>query len=308
VTIPPVLTRRGLRFAAPVAAGALLTVALAAGIPRSTGSNLATKCPIAVPSAIGSGVTVALVDTTGSVDNEVVPGVEILALSNDRRDHASAHATAVASIFAACAPRARLVAIDAHIPGSPFGSVAAKGVQLALDQSPDILLMAFGTPYDGDALRRVVARAIDGGTLVVAPAGNTRERSVELGEDQPAPYLHWNEPIYPAAYGGVLSVGSLDVSGGMTSRFSQSRSYVDVVAPGSGLAVIRDGGRVVVSGTSFAAPQVAALAALALESNPGMSAANLHRALRDAATPLPLTLGDPAAGAGRADARGLETP
>jgi len=92
-----------------------------------------------------------------------------------------------------------------------------------------------------------VARAVGLGSLVVASSGN------ELGAGNPT--------IYPASCPHVLTVGSVGREN-VPSPFSSANAAVDLVAPGERLPVgLPDGSGRLVSGTSFAAPIVAAAAA-----------------------------------------------
>jgi len=68
--------------------------------------------------------------------------------------------------------------------------------------------------------------------------------------------------LYPAKYAGVVAVGSVDQDL-QHSSFSNYGPDIDLWAPGRDiLSATRDGGYGLMSGTSFAAPQVAAVGAL----------------------------------------------
>ena len=74
--------------------------------------------------------------------------------------------------------------------------------------------------------------------------------------------------MYPAAYEGVLAVGSVDTNA-EHSKFSARGEEVDVVAVGE--QVVTTGvldGVMVTEGTSMAVPQVAAVASVILEKHP----------------------------------------
>ena len=96
-------------------------------------------------------------------------------------------------------------------------------------------------------LERVVARVIERGHVLVAAVGN----------DGPAA-----PPLYPAAYPGVVGVTGVDRRGRVLLEACRG-PHVAFAALGANLqAAAIPGGRVDARGTSYAAPQVAALLAL----------------------------------------------
>jgi subtilisin family serine protease len=89
-------------------------------------------------------------------------------------------------------------------------------------------------------------------------------------------------PVYPAALGldNILTVTSSDAFGRLAPGSNWGRRHVDVMAPGEGLAVIdhrRAEGKA--SGSSFAVPRVAALAARLLARHLEWRAPELKRAM-----------------------------
>jgi subtilisin family serine protease len=118
---------------------------------------------------------------------------------------------------------------------------------------------------------------------VVAAAGNAQPGQAPS-----------SEPLYPAAYPGVLSVAaSTDggvvnpANGGHALAFSEYGDAANIAAPGIGLlSTWWDGNYAVESGTSFSAPLVAAAAALVLAANPSLSGPQVTTLLRETASPL----------------------
>ena len=96
-----------------------------------------------------------------------------------------------------------------------------------------------------------------------------------------------SERYYPAALPGVIAVGSVGADR-RPSRFTTRGAHVALCAPGENLASAGLGGYTLGSGTSFAAPLVAAACALMLSRAARHSAAlsaDTVRALLDARPP-----------------------
>jgi stage II sporulation protein D len=146
----------------------------------------------------------------------------------------------------------------------------------ALRDPPDLAVDTF-SPVEAAAVRYATSH----GVLVVAAVGNSDD----------APSTPWPYASYPAALPHVLGVGALSQDGSVPPFSNRDAAFVDLVAPGTGIlstfpraiteqrasctdqgysdcgtAEYRDG-----SGTSFAAPQVTAAAALLLAYRPGLT-------------------------------------
>ena len=128
------------------------------------------------------------------------------------------------------------------------------GVKIAVDLGARILNMSFGTPESAieagmskphaDVIRYAAAR----GCVLVAASGNSGKE----------------EQFWPAAFDEVIAVGSVDADG-QPSHFTSSGKHVALCAPGERIATCAlEGKYQLATGTSFAAPFVAAAAALLL--------------------------------------------
>ena len=278
---------------------AVVVGALAAWLaPKVIGSEgiESGRCPIVVPES-GASPTIVLIDSAGTVDPEVVDVESQYPVADTSGRQISVHATAMAALVNACAPDARLIAMAPGNQELQFGVDAAASLRLAIESEPDVILIGFGTPVDSEALQAAVAAAEANDVLIVAPAGNTRAPSALLGDRQGVPLYNWNEPIYPAAYETVLAVGALDADHLRSADFSQDLPYVDVAAPGTSLFLPGElFAEIELTGTSYAAPQVAAIVAIARWLAPDLSSEEVRRLVF--ATAQPLEQHNTAAGAG----------
>lgn len=169
----------------------------------------------------------------------------------------SAHGTAVASLlvgrarrFAGAAPGAALYAADIYC-GEPTGGAAtqllAAFAWLARERVPVINVSLVGPP--NAALERVVKTLAARGHLIVAAVGN----------DGPAA-----PPLYPAAYPEVIAVTGVDARDRVLPEAGRG-PHVAFAAPGADMLVAVSGSDDLAParGTSYAAPLVAGLLALA---------------------------------------------
>jgi hypothetical protein len=137
-----------------------------------------------------------------------------------------------------------------------------------------------------------IAYARSKNVVVVAAAGNSRAQG---------------SPIqYPAADAGVITVAATD-STDTVANYSNAGDYVDVAAPGSAIVstyprVLHTPGYGRLSGTSMAAPHVAAVAALLVADRPGITPDEVETALKTSAIDLGGPGRDNDYGYGRVDA------
>jgi subtilisin family serine protease len=198
----------------------------------------------------------------------------------------SVHGTAVASLlvgrtrgFGGAAQGATLYAADVYC-NSPTGGTAVKIVDalawMANEQVPVINLSLVGPA--NRMLEGVLRTLISRGHVIVAAVGN----------DGPA-----SPPLYPAAYPDVIGVTAVDVRKQVLPEAVRGPQVV-FSAPGSEMAVAASGekGFSRARGTSFAAPLVAGLLAIAYDMTSGMQAGASRRAI-DALIQEAVDLGPP---------------
>ena len=110
----------------------------------------------------------------------------------------------------------------------------------------DVINMSLGVSSDSSRLKRAVTYAVNHGAIVVSAVGNDGNTTM----------------YYPAGYDNIIGVGSVDKSLDK-SWFSQNNKSVFVTAPGEELESLSVLGYTNNAGTSFSAPHVTALAAVA---------------------------------------------
>ena len=127
----------------------------------------------------------------------------------------------------------KLIIHDIIITDSNRVSVEAlyDSLKVAKNLEPDIINLSLGVSYDDENIRNIIEDLISDGVTVVAAAGNKFGMTAQ----------------YPARYDNVISVGSLDKKGDISS-FS-ARKNVDEY---------RIGEYNLFSGTSFSTPIVTA--------------------------------------------------
>lgn len=142
----------------------------------------------------------------------------------------------------------------------------ARGIRFAVSKGAKIINFSFGIPkvMVTEVLTKAMDDAHDSGVVLVAAAGNNGKK----------------RPVFPCNYKNVICVGSLDANN-KPLRSSNYGHMVDVYAPGENIisiypqnvesASLRINNYETKTGTSFASPIVASLAALMLQKDPGLS-------------------------------------
>ena len=235
--------------------------------------------PTAWDTTTGSAsVTVAVIDsgvqaTHPDLAGRVLAGYDFANNDANPADD-NGHGTAVAGVAAAqgndgigIAGAAWNVAIlpvkTMNSSGSGSYSAIANGITYSADRGAKIINLSLGGTGTSSTLANAVSYAWNKGSLLVAAAGNNGTSTT----------------VYPAAYPNVIAV-SATTSADTLASFSSYGSFVDLSAPGQDITTSWiNGGYVTISGTSFASPLTAGVAALALSRNPALSNAQLSSLL-----------------------------
>lgn len=241
--------------------------------------------------AFGAGVTVAILDT--GVDakhpdlvNRLVPGFDAVNNDNDPHDDHS-HGTSCAGIVAAeadngigtlgIAPQARIMPIKVlNTRGVGPLEWAASGLVWAADHGARVSSMSFGEDTRSQILQDAVDYARSKGMVCVASMGNDGEAAD-----------HW-----PAKCDNVLAVGAT-YDDDRPALFTAEGPHVAIAAPGTRVHTLsptypltdpmfgkRDVDYTWFSGTSASGPVVAAVAAMLIGQEPGITEAEVRRRLR----------------------------
>lgn len=226
------------------------------------------------------GAPIGLIDTRINLDHPALKdtSITVLPLFEDGAAASGAHhGTAVAALFVGhgAVPGLlqgwELVAIDAFRKGDiATGMDLARAIDMLAARDIPVINMSLSGP-DNAVLGATVADVIAMGVVVIAAAGNDGPRA---------------KPAYPAAYPDVIAVTAVDRGKRIYRRAAQG-DHIDIAAPGVGVwtaASIK--GQRPRSGTSFAAPFVAAAAAMIMAENPGFSRKEIEIVLANEADDL----------------------
>lgn len=214
-------------------------------------------------------------------------------LSNDSRPYDDGyHGTQVASLIHAVSPRARLLPVKVF---DPFGLTQSAALyaafEYALDRGAKILVCAWATRKNSQALRAAVKLAHTRGALVIAAAG---DRGDDLNSG--APGVDGTPEAYPASlsseFDSVLAVASLDRSDRLVRKKGRWSNWgarsVQIAAPGEAIEVAEPRARYAVdTGSGLSAALVAGAAARIAETRGITDGRELKRTLLENARKVP---------------------
>jgi hypothetical protein len=239
-------------------------------------------------------VVVAVVDTGVDLHHPIlkpflVPGVNLRDPAHPPQD-VMGHGTHVAGVMAEVwrgwkrgresGESIRIMPIKVMRDGKD-GDVyfTAEGIREAVRRQADIIVLAQGSWTYSETMADAIRLAEEEGVLVVAATGNA---SIDKNQQ----IIHNHPVYYPAAFSEVLGVGSMGRDGKVVLT-SNAGPGIDVVAPGEAIvAAVPGGGETADSGTSFATPQVAALAALIKGQDASIQPQDIRIRIRQSAQPL----------------------
>lgn len=250
-------------------------------------------------------VTVAVIDTGVDLNHpdlvaNLLPGKDYVDQDNTPLD-LHGHGTHVSGIIAAIADNSLGISgltgtADVKIlplkvlDSNGYGTVAAEvqAIYDAVAMGADVINLSLGSSEDTQAEKDAVHYAAEHGVIVVAATGN-----------------EYSSVDYPAAYPETIAVAATDSSDAVAD-FSNSGSQVDLAAPGVDIlstvpTSVDKSGYAYASGTSMAAPQVSALAAVLKSQDPDLTNSQVEQIMKETAVDIGPSGKDRYAGYGRID-------
>ncbi|MEC1502737.1 Ig-like domain-containing protein [Bacillus sonorensis] len=227
-----------------------------------------------VIAVVDTGVDHTLADLNGVVKHE--EGYNYIGRNTNAIDD-NGHGTHVSGIIAAAADNHYSMAgINAHakilpvkvLDSSGGGDTEqiAYGIIYAVDHGAKVINLSLGGPYSR-VIEYALKYAADKNVTVVAASGNDG----------------LSEISYPASSKYALSVGATNQID-LVSDYSNYGKGLDMVAPGTDIpSLVPDGNVTYMSGTSMAAPHVAAVAGLLLSEKPSLKPKEVEKLLTETA-------------------------
>lgn len=231
-------------------------------------------------------LTIAVVDTGADLEHpdlkpNLVPGVNVIDPGMAPEDD-NGHGTSVAGIIAAAGNngvgvsgmlwKAKLMPVKA-LDRNGYGdeSSLGEGIMQAVKKGARIIVLSVGLYASSPYMRDIAQYAESSGVLLVAATGNDGLR-----------YGTKAAVEYPAAYPTVLAVGGTAQNLKPDPR-SNKGTEIDLSAPWDVYTTAMGGGYHREEGTSMAAPQAAAAAALVWAKNKDMKPYQVRSLLRQTA-------------------------
>jgi subtilisin family serine protease len=248
------------------------------GMGEINSNNVGTKPAYG---ATGKGIVIAVLDTGATFThkdlvghyligyNAIQPGLPPNEAADGFANYEVGHGTMIAGIIARLAPQAKIMPIRV-LNGDGSGSLLnlVKGVRYATNHGANVISMSFGVSIKSSALDEALGEAQSAGITLVASAGNDNRSDMVVS---------------PTVTRGTIPVAAVDANN-KKSSFSNYGSFVKVSAPGANIrSTYYNGGYASWSGTSFAAPFVAAEAALILSVKPTLSSGSVESIIRNTA-------------------------
>ncbi len=228
----------------------------------------------------GAGVNVAVLDTGVFKDHSDLKSrvtqckdftTTKPSVTDGKCDDKNGHGTHVAGTIAAdggsdgkgiygVAPEANLFAYKVcGANGSCWADDIADAIRTATDKGANIINLSLGSDFESSLIKNAITYAVGKHVLIIAAAGND---GPDLGSID-----------YPGANPSVISVGAFDVdhsiaawsSRGINSKttpYVVEEGDIEFAAPGVNIeSTSKDGGYIILSGTSMATPHISGLAA-----------------------------------------------
>ncbi|MGH7867806.1 MAG: S8 family peptidase, partial [Candidatus Dormibacteraceae bacterium] len=149
------------------------------------------------------------------LDSSTAAAMQGIPLPND-----FGHGTMVAGLIHLVAPTAQIMPLKAFsADGSADESDVISAIYYATDNGAGIINMSFGFPQISDALMKAINYANRNGVICIAAVGNNSQNAL----------------VYPAAFGNVIGVASVNSQYQLSSFSNYGPDMVTIAAPGEAL-------------------------------------------------------------------------
>ncbi|MFH1607765.1 MAG: S8 family peptidase [archaeon] len=225
----------------------------------------------------GQGIKIAVLDTGADFDLlDVNSGYDFVNNDSDASDD-NGHGTFVTQILKS--PSENLPLSNAEIYavkvineyGEGYVSDAINGINWAINNNMNIILMSFGGPDYSEFFEEILDESYDLGILSIAATGNTGDQKI----------------IFPAIFDSVISASSINQNYQLSS-FSNFGASQELVAPGENILVTDGINQYLISGTSMSVPHVGVVATTYWSKYPEKTNKEIREILHETA----LDLGD----------------
>ncbi|MGE9296163.1 MAG: S8 family peptidase, partial [Puniceicoccales bacterium] len=225
----------------------------------------------------GAGVRIAVIDS-GVTRHPALDGANISHFAMLDGAVASGHGNAVTSIIVGngdpgqprgLAPAAEILAYQAMDADGGDAFTIAESIVDAVDRGASIINLSLGGFGDNEAVAQAVEYAQYAGVVIVAAVGN--DRLIQI--------------TYPAAYDGVIAVTAIDANYHWAEfpNAGIEGKIPDIAGPGVGItAAYEDDTNIAFTGTSAAAPAIAAAIAADMSVTNSSAVESANRILANA--------------------------
>jgi hypothetical protein len=168
------------------------------------------------------------------------------------------HGTMAAGLIHLVAPNSQLMPLKAFAAdGTGSEANIIQAIYYAVHHGANVINMSFEVPQITDAMMKAINYAARNGVICVASAGNDAATTL----------------VYPAAFGNVISVASVNLLDQQSTFSNFGPDLVQIAAPGEGLITTYPGKHYAqVWGTSFSAALVSgAVSVLMQQTNPNIT-------------------------------------
>ncbi len=141
---------------------------------------------------------------------------------------------------------------------------ASNAIVYAVNSGAQIINLSLSNTAMNTALKEAIDYALKNNVMIFAAVGNDSNATVE----------------YPAAYPGVIAVGSISTAN-IRSSFSNTGDHVQFVSYGEKIYSAGGAGYIVANGTSFSTPIVAAIASRIWAQKPSRTSAEVLKIMQD---------------------------